>query len=204
MSITIENLDRKRVAAQLRLIRGLERDGFGGDTTVKDGWNRDMMDYVNWLSGISIFLDYARNIKENGRILDIGSGKNVGITEIARSKMGEGLSFIGTNLSKVPGLVEDTSPARIIRTSAEVLHGVEDESISGILSLTSIAYSESPLMVATSMDRVLVPGGAIKAFFNPRNCETDFSRQYNYKTHDEFSNALRNMGYDVAVRDGVD
>lgn len=194
-------LERTMVARQLLKIRAHERER---DASYVDGWDRDLLEYIKWLGGISIFLRYAEQLDGQRLVLDIGSGTNKGITEIARSKLGRNLNFVGTNLSRVPESLGNTDPVRTVRTSAEVLRGIEDESVNGIIALASIAYSDSPSMVASSLNRVLAPGGVIKSFFRPIGREDEFSDEYNYKTHYRFSAAFLALGYDVAVRVGID
>jgi len=78
-------------------------------------------------------------------------------------------------------------------TSAEVLHGIDDNSIACVLSLHSIAYSNAPDLAIGSIDRVLVPGGVFKGFFpikKPYN-KVDGSPAL------EFIKELIKRGYDV-------
>ena len=193
--------ERNAAAAQILKIRSHERQR---NPEHIDGWQRDLIEYFKYIGGLSSYLEYLGKLGNQMNVLDIGSGTNKGITELARTRLGRSYNFIATNLSRVPGSIDDTKPVKIIHTSAEVLRGIEDKSINGIIAIASIAYSEAPTLVASSFDRVLVPGGAIKASFKRINRENDFSIDFKYKDHYPFSSVFLEMGYDVSVDPRVD
>ncbi len=46
------------------------------------------------------------------------------------------------------------------------------------------------------IDRILVPGGVLKASFQPHDF---YDEKYKFSTHDEFSKILRSLGYDISI-----
>lgn len=185
----------RRVKSELERIRIPQRG---------DNWDRDIIDYIDALGGITSFLNYAEGLGNQQTILDIGSGSFRGITQISRIKAAENLNFVGTTLSRTEDIEKDTGSVKVRITSAEILRGIENESINGILAVSSIAYSKAPSLVASNIDRVLVPGGVLKSAFRPTSGENEFSIRYDYKTHHRFSEAFERMGYDVAVKKDKD
>ncbi len=190
---------RNLAARQIKNIRRFER------SSVRYVTDRNIEEYSNLLDGLQHSLLYAKNLPNSNIILDIGAGNTRGIFEIATSLLGEGISCEATVLvkhkesSRFLGLF---GKEKIHITSAEVLRGIENDSIAGVLALYSIAYSAAPELVIRRIDEVLVKGGFIKALFrDPDSVKNDsaFVRKTDFKTHHPFSSLLKKFGYDVAL-----
>lgn len=192
--ITQEAIERGSVAKQIRFARNSERQPRYTD----NDWGRSMEEYLVIFNGLSNLLKHVSQMGGN-LVLDIGAGTTKGISEIEKSKLGEELEFRATVLKRHPAIEDNLGYDKTHITSVETLRGVEDSSVGLALALNSIAYSASPKMTAQSIDRVLIPGGILKARFNPKDRLRD-DLPY-YKVHDQFTQELRRLGYDVCVPD---
>ncbi len=188
-----QKIKRQLAAAQVVRARRLERDN---PDYVKDS---SLLDYLRTAQGLLTFLNHAR---ERGvpAILEIGSGTARAIGQLAQNQMGEGLSFVATGLThrhiETPNVLWRPTPA-------EVLRGVDDKSVSGIIALSALGFSRVPELVVNNIDRTLVKGGAIKATFRGKESygeEWDAKYdEWGYGPHDQFTTELRRRRYDVAV-----
>ncbi len=183
---------RKSIADQIRDARQRDRaeDYF---------FDRSGVQYVFELSGVQHLFDYVRGLKSR-KILDIGAGYTRGIHDLAESSLGTGLEFEATVLSNFPGIDAHLGRENVTVTSAEVLRGIGSESIGCIISIYSIAYSAEPKLAIESINRVLVPGGILKAVFLPNEERRTSGLEPKYSK--EFEDVLTSLGYDVAMREG--
>lgn len=196
----IEVEERKAIASQLKQMRLLEKS----KAYKEEAWSREIEDYLFCFNGLSGLFKYAKELNNGNRVLDLGSGTTKGISQISKSRLGEGLEFEATVLTNRPEVEENLGLKKTHITSAETLKGIKDNSVSVILALNSLAYSATPHIAIERIDKVLVPGGVIKATFQGKNIiDNEFAGEYNYQTHDQFTNCLRDLNYDVAVSDSV-
>lgn len=182
-----KTLERRAVAKALLWARGMDSGKFG---TYCD--NVDLSQYLVKLQGLTAFMDYIRKLRVNGVVLDIGAGTTRAVSQLEKSPLGRDLSFRATVLSRDPRIEDNLGFDRVIQTEVERLKGIEDQSVSGVISRTGIEYSANPQAAIASINRILIPGGAIKACFSHESI--DFGQ-----THDRFSDALLDLGYDVAI-----
>lgn len=181
---------RKMVAERLKKLRALEE--------ARSPYNiwRDGADYIRVLNGIQHLFRYVRGLPSK-IVLDVGAGTTMGISGVSRDPVGSGLDFHATVLSGNPHIQSNLGKERTHHTSAETLRAFPSESIGCVLGVQSLTYSADPPLVATSIDRVLVPGGVLKTVIR-----TD--RPTFYHQHEEFPQprvwveALKSLGYDVA------
>lgn len=158
--------------------------------------SRDALDYLLGLDGLAGSFEYIKQLKSNV-VVDVGTGKGLAWSKLAQ-KYGDGLDFWATNLVYDKHLV-DLFGNRIKFTPVEFMKGFADESVAGVVAMKSIAYSSSPERAMGEIDRILVPGGLIKASF--RGPEESGVIDLNYQKHDEFTKNLKSLGYDVEVVD---
>ncbi len=156
--------------------------------------NRGAIDYLFGLDGLIGSFEYIKQLKSN-IVVDVGTGKGLAWSELAK-KYGDGLDFWATNLVYDKHLV-DLFGDRIKFTPVEFMKGFSDESVGGVMAMKSIAYSSSPERAIAEIDRILVPGGLIKASF--RGPEESGVIDLDYQKHDEFTKNLKSLGYDVEV-----
>lgn len=189
--------ERDKVARQIRRAR---KEESMPDTTYETG--RDYEDYLIAFCGVHHLFSYVKSLDQKyQRILDIGTGKGLGISRLASRYKEKDLQFHATGL-RAPTMLQPS--VFFHRTSAEVLHGIEDTSIGAVLALNSIAWSTSPEMVVNRIDTVLAPGGVLKATFAPKNNRDLYTRLTNplvgFKTYDKFVSVLSDLNYDISVK----
>jgi hypothetical protein len=184
-SVTI----RDTVAKKINSIRTWERKEEHYEV------NRGIEDYFTEAKGLAAFFDYLRTVKGSNLVVDIGAGTTKAISEIANGPIGRGLDFKATVLDKKPQTDLYLGRDKTITTSAEVLRGIQKESVAGVLAIISIAYSVAPELVTKRIDEILVPSGAIKAAF------TD--GELGYQIAGKFICHWKELGYDVARNKGV-
>jgi SAM-dependent methyltransferase len=189
---------RDAIAEQISLIRYIEQKG-----DYREGeWNRNMLEYFREFNGLSKLFRYVHQLDTGGLVLDIGAGTTRGIAEIAKSKLGEGLNFKATVLTRNPKIANGLGFENTHITSAAVLRGIDYHSVSAVLSLNGVAYTVETPVVAKRIDQVLVPGGVIKATFRSKIAPPTFRAIRNaFNTHNVLSYDLEDLGYDVAVLD---
>jgi SAM-dependent methyltransferase len=158
----------------------------------------DILQYFIKLQGLTHFMDYLKSLGENGLVLDIGAGTTKAVSQLEKSSLGNGLSFRATVLSRNREIERNLGYDKVIQTEVETLRGVGDLSVVGVISRSGIDYSAVPAIAVASIDRVLMPGGAIKTCFSYDSEPDEILKDYN-KTHGRFSEALLNLGYDVAI-----
>jgi ubiquinone/menaquinone biosynthesis C-methylase UbiE len=167
---------------ELNLARQRNFDLVRSDNT----FNRSGVEYVKQLLGIRYSLEYIRllNPGEKAVVLDEGAGTTRGISHISNSVIGSGLDFRATVLSTDSRVLRYLGLDKTRITSIEVLEGIEDNSISLITSVFGgMSNTPAPEMAVEQIDRVLKPGGVLKAKLG-RN-------HYVYQTF------LEGMGYGV-------
>ena len=188
--------ERQVVASQLKQMRSLEKS----KNYRESDWDRDINDYLYWFNGLSQVFKYAKQLNSESLIFDLGAGTTKGISQIAKSRLGEGLNFEASVLTFRSEIQDNLGLVKTHITSVETLRGVEKKSISAMLSLNSLAYSAAPHVAVERINDVLVPGGVLKATFRVKESKDDESTgEYNYQTHDQFSTCLRDLDYDVAI-----
>jgi ubiquinone/menaquinone biosynthesis C-methylase UbiE len=149
--------------------------------------------------GLANFLDYLRNLRLGGLVLDVGAGTTRAVAQLSDSYLGRDLTFGATILTRMKEISENLGFERTIETEVEKLRGVNDKSVTGVISFSALAYSAAPQLAVRSIDRVLIPGGAVKANFKfPPSSEEHSARRFS-KTHDEFSDTFLKLGYDIAL-----
>ena len=187
---TILTVQERRAMAQgLRGERIQDRLGRRRD-------NSNSADYLLRLGGLSNFFGYLRVLDEHGLVLDIGAGTTRGISQLEKGSLGSGLSFEAVTLSYNSSIKENLGLEKTHITSAENLKGVKDKSVAGVISLFGISYCTRPDLAIYSIDRVLLPGGVIKAGFITSE-KTAYSQSGTKK--EEFAELFSGYGYDVAV-----
>jgi SAM-dependent methyltransferase len=191
--------ERIAIAKSLQRARLFDRGESGGEY-MNDA---DLLHYLIKLQGLAHFMEYARELEGPRLVLDIGAGTTRAIAELANSRIGEDLNFGAVILSRDDRIPENFGYDRTIQTEVERLRGIEDQSVSGIISRSGISYSAVPEAAVASVDRVLVPGGAIKACFRRDSSEQDdaLSPITFGRTYGKFAKAWLELGYDVAVSD---
>ncbi len=189
--------ERKVLAKQLSMVRTLERKSLFNRA-------RDEESYIADLGGLSLFLNYVKHNPFSNVVLDIGAGVTRGIAAISRSKEGQGLKFKATNLAyhSLFDSDEGLGSENVKLTSVELLEGIADDSVGGVIALFSIAYSIDPSRAIDMIDRKLVSGGIFKSTFRGTT-DTEYSKDKNYLPHDLFSCRLSNLGYDLGINEGL-
>jgi len=174
---------KERIAAarQLRNARAREREQFA--YTV----DRTGADYIQELGGVRHLFSYVKTLG-NPKVLDIGAGTTRGVSELAQSALSEGLDFEATVLRNRLGVKENLGEEQTHITSAETLRGIPDLSVACVIAVYSTSYSDAPNLVIESIDRVLVPGGAVKM--------GGYEKIFN-----QFIHLLQARGYDVDDRE---
>ena len=190
--------DRVLIAGQLLQVRefDLKREkNYGNDFGFRD--------YIYNLNGLSEYFNYIRSLGGNNTVLDLGAGTTRAIAELESRDIGKGVNFIATVLRRQKSVSSNgIDSSRVFKTSAERLAGIPDNSVSGIISYSALAYSAVPELVIRSIDRVLIPGGVIKAEFNNDKTVTNPKSAYsNRKDYKKFVEELTRLGYDVAHED---
>lgn len=185
--------ERNAVARQLRQAREFDQ---------KDVYttSRSMRDYESVLDGLEFFLQYVQDLDSNPTVLDLGAGKGRAVMELRRQH-GSRFTYLATTLS-YPGKFFQSEDIRTIQTSSEMLTGISDDSISGVLACYSLAYSAEPEFAIRRIDQVMKAGGIIKAkFIDEYNSNDNFTLQSGIKRSQRFERELCSMGYDVAVEE---
>ena len=198
--------ERRAVARQLLAMRRLERLGECVD-------DRGGGDYIHCFKGLRRFLDYTRAVPGSNLVLDIGAGITRGVNDLSKSEKGRNLKFMATGLvSKIRGQGDNRykrvdnslGSANLRLTSGEILRGIADNSVAGVMALFSIAYSACPEMVIDRINQVLVPGGVIKAVVGSQNLKIsrdDYYDRTGLQTADRFVAQLDSLGYEIALSD---
>lgn len=176
--------------------------------TERDGLmetNRNGDAYLRTLFGLNGTLQYIEEGVLPRRALDIGTGTGQGIHELSETVFSDNWEVHATGLLR-KHIIPHLSPrVRFHLTAGEFLKGIPDGSISCTLALNSVAYSETPELVVENLDRVTVPGGAVKATFVSEWKKTSSSI---WSTHHVFSRMMSRQGFGVAVipnvHEGVD
>lgn len=188
---------RNELAERLRLVRRADR---GIDRGVGYDDYRDLYQYLVKLDGLRHFLDYVGKVDDRHILLDLGSGETVAANELQHSSFGSGLDIRGVSLTRKPEVEHNLGFEKTYITPVERLRRIDDQSVSGIISVHGISYSSLPAATVAAIDRVLVPGGAVKSLFKSPFTEKSHSHplQASLRTHHEFTKAFSDLGYDFA------
>jgi SAM-dependent methyltransferase len=164
------------------------------------GINRNGVEYLELFQGLAHVLDYARTLPVH-TVLDVGAGLTRGINDIRKSDMGRQLDYFATVLTPRPEIAQNLGFERTLVAGVETLTGVPDASIALVLGGNSLAYSIVPEVAMQQVNRVLIPGGVLKATFMDVVFarDGDTSQLPRMKSHLDFSHALKSLGYDVVV-----
>jgi ubiquinone/menaquinone biosynthesis C-methylase UbiE len=182
--------ERNAVARQLLDARRLDRKRAATYTNDRDIWDYDMT-----LLGLKHFFQYIHELSDSARVLDIGTGEGYAADDL-KKRYAKHLPLTITGLTAPFQLL--TPDIQVLHTSAEVLCGVKDTSISGAIACHSLSYSSQPELAIRRLDEVLIPGGAIKTKFASR--QEEYTGEIKPQTSERFDNELRRLGYDTAVR----
>jgi SAM-dependent methyltransferase len=155
---------------------------------------RSRKEYFQFLGGLTGTLDYVKRTSSN-LVIDIGAGTTRGVSEIAQSDEGQGLDFRATVMQDDTNIANYLGTDKTILTSVEKLEGIADQSVGLAIGLNSIAYSTEPKKAVESIDRVLIPGGVLKATFQDPEREHALVPM---KPADDIEAALLAKGYDTA------
>lgn len=196
--MTEADSDRGAIANQILTMRYIEHHSHH----LEEEWDRNKLEYLKAFNGLSHLFRHTHQLGAGSLVLDIGAGTTKGIGEIAKSKLGEGLNFNATVLTRSSKIAEGLGFERTHITSAAVLRGVDYHSVSAVLSLNGLAYTVESPVVARKIDQILVPGGVIKATFRSKIVQPTFRAiSLGFNTHEALSVDLEQMGYDVAIID---
>lgn len=159
----------------------------------EETWQNDRLgsEYISSLGGVEATLQYIKSL-DSKLVIDVGTGTSQGISDIAKSKLGEGLEFKGTTVTWLNELNQHLGKDRVLITSAESLRGIENNSVGGILALYSISYTAQPQQVVARFDQVLVEGGVVKMVTH-----ADQKSRSGHRTFESFLNAFKELGYDI-------
>jgi hypothetical protein len=147
---------RQQLARDLKQARKSER--FYLDPQYAYKRNRSLARYLFYLLGLGATLDYVRTLSSH-YVVDLGTGTGRAMAELEQSKLGEGLTFVGT------GIVWNKSVVlRNYRiTPAELMSGFGASSAGAVISVFGpIHYSNHVSLVLEKIDEILVPGGVVK------------------------------------------
>lgn len=191
-----ENLDklskghprRNAVAQEIRTVRKADADY--SYMTDRESWQ-----YVEEFRGVKQLFDYVRTLK-TPLVLDIGAGTTRGVASLSHSLYGTRLAFEATVLRHPPVTLKEGGVGHVYHTSVERLRGVQDNSVGCILGMLSIAYSADPALAIQNIDRVLAPGGVLKARFYRIKAPPE---EFKPKQAGAFIQELEKRGYDIAV-----
>ena len=186
---------RNEIAWQVKNARRRERGVLTTYQLDRSGFN-----YVHALEGLESLFQYVRSLSSN-MVLDIGAGTTKGARDLSKCSFGQGLRFEATVLNNTAIVQANLGRKHTHVVPAETLRGIADSSVGCAIAVLSIGYSTAPSLVVESCDRVLAPGGVLKATFLP---QTDtgllvFSSN-EMQPIDKFCNELRKRGYDVATK----
>lgn len=142
--------------------------------------DRDLPTAIQVLGGLEYCLDYIRSNPVSKTLLEIGAGKTKMLSQLSRVPyFGRNLNYEATVLDLPGKLPQDSLPREKIHiTSAEVLRGIQDNSIGGIIEVFALMHSGAPELCAESINRVLVNGGVIKGV-SPLSAQDSLNRLVN-------------------------
>ena len=162
--------------------------------------------YLLETRGLSAPLDYIRYNLNSRIVVDIGAGTTNAVYELSQAPYFDDFEIIATvltrpNLSRIENhwknRLNTYDDSKIVSTSAEKMRGFSENSIALVLAIHSISYSSDPGTALFRINEILEPGGIIKAVF--RHPELDGYGPPFEKTHDDFSDTLHAMGYELAI-----
>lgn len=156
---------------------------------------RSFFDYMSYLNGLTATLNHVETTSElkNGIILDIGTGNGIALNELSKKTT---LTCIGTSLTLPPKYSYKTKGlSRIILTPVERLRGITDSSVSLAIAVYSLDYSALPAQAVRMFDRVLLPGGILKACFN----EPIEQFMSNMQSRDVYGRFFKALGYEIVT-----
>lgn len=154
--------------------------------------NRSLDDYLGEMNGLAEFLKYAHRFGGNNpAVIDIGAGMGNAIKVLRRNDMGNGIDFHALGLV-YPSILVDF-PYYV--TEMERMNGVPNNFFAAVIANNSLPYADASEAVP-AIDRILIPGGAIKATFPW--CSIDFDGPTLYDCQ-QWLIEWRKMGYKICV-----
>lgn len=187
--------DADKVIEQLARVVEMENEDYYNYT-------RGYQQYAVLLKGMEASVMYALHLaKRNpGYFLDIGCGISQAIAEIASQSFSNGLQFRATGLVKHPCISNNLGFKRFIKTPAETMNGINDNSVVGATAVHSIAYTASPEMTIQAINRILVPGAVLKGVFaGENNPDMRRSELYGHKRVGIFKEMFESLDYQTEV-----
>jgi ubiquinone/menaquinone biosynthesis C-methylase UbiE len=184
---------RARIAEQI-----LDNRRFDRSTVMTT--DRGAKEYEQFLAGLDATLEYARSLSKK-KWLDIGAGITKGIFELSQTTKADGLSVEATVLHRSEQVQQYLGNEKTHITSAEVLRGISDASISLVTAVNSVAYSDAPELAVASIDRVLEQGGIFHGSFQDPETSDPLVAM---KPVDGFLEAFQTRGYDTVVAKNPD
>lgn len=164
--------------------------------------DRGLPSYIFESAGLQHLFDYVRDNQDSlhsNLILDVGAGTTRAISEMEGTIFGKDLRTEAVVLKNHPDIKKNLGKDRTHVTSVERLRNIDDETVGSVISIFGIAYSVLPALVVSSIDRVLVPSGVVKAVFNETE-EQSASEELLLKTPHVFETEFKKKGYDVITR----
>ncbi len=158
--------------------------------------NRKPIDYDALLGGYGRSLEYVRQLDGTNLVLDIGAGTTGAISGISKMPGGRGLDFRATALVYTPEIGEYLGRERTHITPAEILRGIDNNSVGLALAVYSITYAINPAAAINRIDEVLAPGGILKGVFRYNNKGTITLALSTPRK--PFEERLKELNYDVA------
>ena len=147
---------RNKAAASIQKARTWERTGNPYNIN-RSGW-----EYMQGLGGVAHLFSYIKTLPSK-TVLDVGAGTTHGAHQLSRTSFAQGLHFEATILRDRPEIQHYLGSKNIHVTSVETLRGIPDSSVGCVIAVQSLRYSGAPALAVQSIDRVLVPGGVLKA-----------------------------------------
>lgn len=157
--------------------------------------NRGAFEYLQKLFGLEHFFQHVKQIGYP-KVLDIGTGSGRAIKELSCSSVAAGIDFETTVLTSDPRTFENLPRNKVHITSAESLRGISNESVGGVIAVYSVGYSETPSLVAASINRVLAPSGVFKGIFASH---PESRGGMTLELAHKFYEAFKRLGYNVAT-----
>ncbi|MBN2096757.1 hypothetical protein JW752_05210 [Candidatus Peregrinibacteria bacterium] len=191
--------EEKKVVKEIDKAKKLHREGVKGlrGKLWRAFRDRSPESYVESLRGVDAFFSHVRKLPKK-QIIDLGTGTARAIHGLSEGLMGEGLSFKGIDVVRPDQLNDLIGNEHFIETSVEELGGIDDESCGGLLSVAgALSYTASIPLSILSIDRVLVPGGILKASLSPGLGNKKWP--YNERNR-QIIDWLKSLGYDVSLK----
>jgi SAM-dependent methyltransferase len=162
--------------------------------------SRGAESYIRELQGVDYFFDYVSTVQRGiADMLEIGIGKGIAAREFMEEGIMRNIRLSATGLIDYPRELGRSGLHRFALTDAEDLGMLPEQMFAGVIGVYSIAYSEHPEIAMQEVDRVLMPGGAVKFKFPPHTTHVGRGTSVVFKNHEMFSRQAMDLGYSVAL-----